>query len=276
MSEQRIGHQNLHRLQTHLSERDTAILRSVAQHQFLTTNQITRLHFYTHHSAQAATRACVRVLARLAKWRIVRRLEQRDIGGQRAGSTSFIWTLDVAGTRLTTNPATARQRRTSTPSTMFLGHTLAVAETRLVFEETARAGHFTLSQIETEPTSWRPLLNAHGIPTHLKPDLTAITDTETAQDHWFIEVDKATESLRRLAEQCALYMIHRRSGKEQNLRGIYPRVLWVVPTNSRAGQLRQLITEDPSLDTNLFTVITPDELVATITTDTPLTRDPGG
>jgi hypothetical protein len=241
-----------------------AIISSVAEHRFLTTKQIARLHFHDHATDLAGIRACVRVLARLKSQRVLARLE-RAIGGVRAGSASFIWSLDTAGDRLTRrrilgSEAEVARRRVVEPSLMYQAHMLAVAEARVSLEEAARIGHFSIIQIQTEPDNWRTYTGPEGAPEILKPDLFVITADGEYQDHWFIEIDRGTESLPVLIRKSRQYEQYRRSGREQATRGVFPVVVWVLPHSGRRGQLEALLGRTRGLESSLFRVISPDEL----------------
>src|SRR6266851_903019 len=107
----RTGCQQLQRLRSDLSERDLAILRSVHHLHFLSATQLQRLHFpSTSHTPLGAVRSCRRVLARLVDCRALIRLERR-IGGVRAGSASFVYSLGPVGQRLLADEAPRRRRQ---------------------------------------------------------------------------------------------------------------------------------------------------------------------
>ena len=74
---------------------------------------------------------------------------------------------------------------------------------------------------------------------------------------WFIEVDRASESLPVVVRKCRLYADYYQSGKEQAAqRRRFPRVCWVVPDELRAERLRQAIARDRTLPERLFVVTT--------------------
>ena len=52
---------------------------------------------------------------------------------------------------------------------------------------------------------------------------------------WFIEVDRASESVPVVVRKCRLYADYYQSGKEQaSSGGVFPRVCWIVPDETRA------------------------------------------
>lgn len=262
MIDERVSGKELEAIRARLSERDLSILGAVEEHQFLTTGQIKRLFFHAHQSDASGIRATVRVLNRLYELRVLGRLD-RAVGGFRSGSSAFVWCLDVVGYRLTRTEQGSRKRFFQ-PSLTFLGHKLAVAETRITFEETIRAHNLELLAMDIETRSWRPFLGTGGQTIQLKPDLGVVTASAAHEDHWLIEVDQGTESFRTLLDKCAVYETYRRTGREQSVHDVFPQVLWIMPTASRAEQLHHEIERTRTLDSRLFRVITPDQLAGVI------------
>jgi hypothetical protein len=129
----------------------------------------------------------------------------------------------------------------------------------------AHAGSFELARVDPEPGSWRPYSGLHGAREVLKPDLFAVTANGDYEDHWFIEVDRGTESLPTLLKQCSQYETYRRSGREQATTGVFPRVLWLLPDERRRDRLREALAADRNLDDDLFRAHTFAELVPVIT-----------
>jgi hypothetical protein len=79
------------------------------------------------------------------------------------------------------------------------------------------------------------------------------------EDRWFIEVDRATESRTTLDRKLDRYVAHWRTGREQATRGIYPRVLWVVPDAGRHAVLIDAFARQPVEAWPLFAAVTADE-----------------
>ena len=109
-------------------------------------------------------------------------------------------------------------------------HTLAVSElhTQLLGIE-----GITLTDIQFEPACWR---SYHG--TALKPDLYAVTTDGKYEDSWFFEIDLATEAPSRVVSKCEQYQEYYRSGVEQSKHGIFPLVVWIVPSAKRRATLQ--------------------------------------
>lgn len=262
MTATRMGRGEVQQLAARLSDRDWAILRMLDQHRFATTDQLRRVFFTAHANQSAATRACVRVLDRLLVQRLITRLERR-IGGVRHGSASFVWCLDVIGDRLTRADDGAR-RRVREPSFPFLLHTLAVTEVHVQLDEAACTGAFRLTAIQVETEAWRPYVTPQGASSILKPDLMVILSSDAYDDHWYVEVDLGTESLPVLLRKCAAYADYRHTGRSQAEHGVFPRVLWLLPTPARVARLKAAIAGDTRLTDRLFTCTVMEELIPTL------------
>lgn len=280
MSQNRLGTRSVPALRALLTERDEAVLRTVFEHKFLTTKQICTLHFSTHASYGSAIRACTRVLNRLEGHRLLHRLE-RPVGGRGGGSTSFVWALDAAGDRLMRAEFNKESRgRTYEPTTLFLVHTLAIVDVRIMFEELARSGQIELLKVLTEPYNWRTSLGRAGTAQIVKPDLYAMTASGDYEDAWFIEVDRGTESMSTLVRKSLIYQRHYESGSEQEALGIFPLVVWLIGSQRRRERLAADIAADTRLNAALFRIIAPDELPALIadpsSTPAAVRNDPKG
>lgn len=248
-----------------LSERDQAVLEAIAEHRFCTTKQVERLLFANHVTPDSGARCCRRVLSRLERWRVIERPIRR-VGGLQAGSASSIWMLSSTGQRLR-NLRAGRGAigRVREPGERFIRHYLAIGDAHLELVTAARAGLVELLSVQIEPTCWRSYSSLSGSRETLKPDLFAVTGSGEYEDHWFIEIDRATESLPVLIRQCQQYETYRRSGVEQAASGVFPRVIWVVPDEAREAQLRAAVARTRSLDNGLFIVTTPAQFIRVIT-----------
>jgi hypothetical protein len=251
-----LGRRGFDLLRERLSERDLEIIRSVAEHRFLTARQIEALHFADHASQLAGARVCRRVLARLTDERLLARLERR-VGGVRAGSASFVYALGPVGGRL----IDGRRRRLTEPSTTFLAHTLAVAQAHVELIQAARHAQLELVSVDVEPNCWRRYAGPAGAREVLRPDLYVVTGSGDFEDCWFVEIDCATESPLALRRKCRAYEAYWRSGREQDAHSAFPLVVWVAPDERRAQQLQQVIGSARGLKRDLFRVTTAPNLV---------------
>ncbi|WP_431795272.1 replication-relaxation family protein [Microbacterium enclense] len=249
-------------LRSELSPRDDDILTFLNRHRYATTTQLRDVFFAEHATPTAGTRACIRVLHRLLHNRLVARLERR-VGGTSRGSDASIWYLDAPGERLT-RPEGARRRRFAAVSTPFLTHTLAVTEAHVTLIRQARTGAFAIECIDVEPDSWRPFLTRAGASTILKPDLYAHLATPDFDDHWYLEVDLGTESIPVLLAKSRTYAAYKATGRAQAAHGVFPRVLWLLPTKARVDRLRAAIQAAPELDDRLFVCATTEQLTTVL------------
>lgn len=255
---QRTSAQALVRLRRSLSERDLLILASVAECRFLTARHIQRWHFPAgcgpdEHAPGSAARVARRVLARLVDQRLLIRLARR-IGGVRAGSSGHVYALGPVGHRVLDRPGA--RPRFQEPSTVFLEHTLAVAELVVCLVESDRAGDADLLECQTEPDCWRRFGPAGS--EVLKPDLRVTLGVGPDELHWFVEVDRGSVHLPTCLAKCRIYAAYHRTGREQAAAGVFPRVLWLT-TPDRVEPLRRRIEESSDLVGALFVVAAAEE-----------------
>lgn len=252
--------QRLAELEQRLSERDRQILISLQQCRYLTTLQIARLYYGACANRRAAVRTANRSLNKLRELDLIRPLSRR-IGGVRAGSGSFVWTLTSGGFRLLQAGDSEQPRKQfREPSLHFLAHTLVISEVYLQLTEICARHSMTLAAVQFEPECWRQYTYRGSKQAILKPDLYSVTRVDGYEDHWFIEIDCDTETIARVLEKCQRYTQYLCSGIEQEKTGVFPYVVWIVPDEKRKNSVTKHIQAEFPLDTLLFTVILPDEL----------------
>lgn len=239
----------------------------MAEHRFLRADQLRRLLFADLSSELSRSRACQRVLRRLAQAKLVRLVERR-VGGVKRGSAAGVWCLGPVGYRLMKRVRLRVTRPHESGRPEFLDHTLAIAEARVRLVEAARSGSLELARVELEPDAWREFPGPFGRPLSLRPDLFAVTAAGEYESHWFIEIDRGTESMPRITKKCARYQAHFQSGIEQAAHGVYPAVQWVVPDPLRAEAVRRAIDDSPDLEPALFRVVVESDFVREIITET--------
>lgn len=251
----RAGRRTVKRLRESLSERDLAVARSVELYRYLTAGQIEALHFFDHASPLTGARACRRVLERLSGTGVLVRLERR-VGGVRAGSASYVYGLGCAGQRVL-RPSDAARARRREPSSTFLEHTLAVSQLAVDLETEARASTLELVSLNPEPYCWRTYQRGlEGLVT-LRPDLAVTLHAEGYEYHWFVEIDLATHGAASVVKKCRAYQDYWSTGIEQDRTGLFPKVLWVAPSERRADQLRRALDNAHHLNRDLFDIATP-------------------
>ena len=253
----RLGRQGLLRMNERLSDRDRDVIHSVASHRFLSGNQVERFHFNGHATDDTGARVARSVLSRLSREGILRRLTRR-VGGVRAGSASYIYTLGWTGRRLV-GETTAR--RVDDPSPTLLEHTLAVADAHLALREAAAEGSFELIEVEIEPVCWRNYVGSGGVRERVRPDLFVVSARGEFEYCWFLEIDLGTEHKPTIVRKCRAYETYWRTGAEQRRSGTFPLVVWVAPDQKRAREIEQAIASTRSLKQELFRVVTSSGLV---------------
>ena len=147
----RIGRAQLQAIAERLDATDRELLDLLAAHRYATTRQLSQITELSgqYGSARSALRQTSRRLRRQHGLGLVDHLARR-IGGTRAGSAGYVWYLTAAGQRLTGEGRGAR-RRFQEPSPLFLAHTLAITQARVVIEQAIHAVGGHLARLRTEP-----------------------------------------------------------------------------------------------------------------------------
>ena len=265
MNQHRISNRMLGEIELRLSDRDRAILSSLQILRYIKTAQIQRLFFHDLNNDHTSFVMTTRVLKRLKKEGLIEHLERR-VGGSKAGAGALIWHLTEAGSRLLklgTDP-TGRTRYLE-PSPSLLCHTIAVTECYVQITEICRLSqNMSIKTLCVEPDCWRGYLSGRK-KISLRPDLYAETISGNYEDHWFIEMDLGTESIPVVLDKCARYEEYYQTKLEQSADGIFPYVLWIVPTEDRKEKIAAALRKDRRHKLKLDLVITPAQLYSVIT-----------
>ena len=272
MNRSRLTLAGLGRLVEQLTDRDLDVVLSLKRVRVATTRQVERLHF-TDGTSLSNARQCRRRLERLTQLQVVHRLERR-VGGLRAGSSSFVYSLGIAGQRLAGERGPVggqRVRRPWTPSGAFVAHALDVTElyVRLVEQLRNDDEHNRLGRFDTEPGAWRGYSGVGGERLVLKPDAFVIIRSQEFEDQWFIELDRSTESPTKLSRLADGYGRYWQSGSEQAASGVFPKVLFVVPDHDRAEIVIKTLARQPAEAWQLFQVVTFDDAAAVLARSEP-------
>lgn len=247
-----------------LSDRDYAVLQHVATLRFISGDQLTRLCFAASGDPASVARTARRSLVRLVRLGALERLA-RQVGGRRAGSAGYVYHLGPVGQRLAAErgwqPA-RRVRRSRTPGSLFVRHTLAVAEVHTRLIEASRKARVELLELAAEPSCWRSFDGSGSQRSTLKPDSYVRLGLGAYEDSYFLEVDRGTEGSRTLERQLQCYVAYHRSGQEQAARQVFPRVLWTVPSERRAAVVLDCIGRLPREHRRLFQVARFDQAIA--------------
>ena len=257
----RVGRAMRRTLANQLSDADWSVLSDLNRYRFLQTHQLQAL---SRSDGPTEARALRRQLLRLTRTRLIQPVTDRRVGGLTGGADPNIWQLTAAGKAVLTGGLPGRT--SSYPSTRFLTHTLATAQTAIGLQKAADSLGGSID-IQLERDAARQIPNTGGGHTRLTPDLFAIVraadDTGLFEDTWFVEVDCATESLPTLLRKCEQYEAYRRSGLEQLDRGVFPLVLWVfygTTARKRIDELRQRIERGRGFTNAMYRYATPDQL----------------
>jgi hypothetical protein len=249
-------------LEARLTERDNAVLKSVSDLRFMTGDQLARMHFDGTNQRTAR-----RALLRLVRLDVLARLP-RVVGGVRSGSGGFVYHLGLAGYRLAVERGwqpMRRRRRSLAPGTLFLAHSLQVAELHTLLIEADRSGRLELLELAAEPACWQSLAGNRGQAATLKPDSFGRFGIGDFEDSYWFEVDMGTEGSGAIDRQLRRYLDYQASGRVQAERGVFPRVLWLTPSPERAAVIGECIERLPKADREPFTAAPFVDLITTLT-----------
>lgn len=234
-------------LSAQLTDKDQDILHRVLELRFVSGNQLGRMY-----CADTSARAARRALLRLVQLDVLERLP-RSVGGVRAGSAGFVYRVGLAGERVALEQGwmeERRRRRARLPGMLFLNHSLAVAELHTQLIEANHGGRLELLELQAEPGCHR----RYGPRAILKPDSFVRLGSGDYELSYFIEVDLGSEGSWALDSQLRAYAAYYVSGVEQAERGVFPKVLWLVPDNRRVAVLETCIGGLPRPARELFEV----------------------
>lgn len=237
------------------------LLALVAAHRFATTTQLARLTALEYASSASALRQTQRHLASLAQQRLLTSLERR-VGGWQGGSAVTIWAATTRVQRLVAvdkGEEVPRRQRPREVSTTFLDHLLAITEVRTSIEEAVRQEADTEAMVSLEPDCWRTALSPSGQVQVLRPDLAVTITSPAYEDRYLVEIDRATENPGRVIATCWRYQEHQAINQASD-DGVFPLVVWLVPTDRRRHRLERAIAHSTGLLRDLFRVIRLDRL----------------
>lgn len=257
-------------LERTLTSRERAIIDVLDRLRVATTEQLRRICF-SDLTPRSAARQAPALLASLAARQVVVKLE-RQVGGVRAGSKAAVWSLDAIGQRLASacGPAGgSHRRRPWTPSLAFLAHRLAVSEVYANLAEAEQAGAVEVLDFDAEPVSWRRYVSAHGGTAFVKPDAFTRVGVGEVERAAFLEIDRATEARSTLAVKLRAYRQYWETGREQERRGYFPRVVFAVPDEDRKALLVDLFAGQPEDTWPLWQVVLAADLTDALIGRTP-------
>jgi hypothetical protein len=257
----------LRELQAKLSDQDLAVIKSVSDLRFMTGDQLARIHFADE---EASARGARRALLRLTRLGCLERLP-RSVGGSRSGSAGFTYRPGLAGQRIAMENGwqpERRRRRSHVPGTLFLAHSLAVAELHTLLIEADRSRRIELLRLDAEPACWRSYGGLGGQRSTLKPDSYLELGAREFVDSFFIEIDRDTEGSRTIEGKLEQYLVYEASGVEQAERGVFPLTLWLAPSAERVATINGCVETLPRPARRLFAVVAISEAITALATVT--------
>lgn len=235
-----------------LTDRDWQVVETVNQLRIVSGNQLERLIF---SPLQGHAREVVRgrVLHRLVQWQVLDALPRR-VGGMAHGSGGSVFVLGTAGARLVAERQAAttprpRVRHPGVPTERTVRHTLAVSELYTALVEETRAVHVRVLSFQAEPACWWP----NGLGGYLKPDAYTLLASGDIREHWWVEVDLATESLPTLKRKLSAYLEFVARG-QLGPGQLVPRVLVSVISAARLAAVETIVEQLPAPARDLFMV----------------------
>lgn len=261
----RISSSRLDQIAGELTATDNAVLELVASTRLCSGDQLERL-FWPDGTPAARARRARRALGRLTYYHILARLP-RNIGGRRAGSHGYLYSVGPAGDRLLARRDRVHVKRLVRPGDRFVAHTLAITEVVVGLKLADRDGRLDLIEVQTEPQCWRMFLAGFGARVTLRPDLFVRIGVGAFEDRYFIELDMDTETRGTLIVKAKRCLSYYRSGSEQAEHGVFPAVVWAVPTTRRAHQLAEVFRELGGDSERLFVIWGQDDLLARLSAE---------
>lgn len=235
-----------------LSDRDWQVIEVINRLRLVSGKQVELLCF---DALQGHAREVVRgrVLRRLVDWQVLSLLPRR-VGGAARGSAGAIYALGQAGARLWDDRQLAsgrrpRVRQPGVPTDRTVNHTVAVSELYAQLVTLARRQPAHVLTYLAEPASWWP----NGLRGWLKPDAYTLLAAGAIREHWWIEVDQATESLPTIRRKLRAYLDFVARG-QLGPSQVMPRVLISAITADRTAHLQAVVEQLPSPATDLFVV----------------------
>jgi hypothetical protein len=229
-----------------LSARDWAILEIVNRLRLVSGAQFEQL-FFSSLAPRGRVVARGRTLRRLVRWDALVPLERR-VGGSARGSASAVYALGTVGRRLVAEHLALTHA--GVPGERTVRHTLAVSQLYADLVVGGRGSGAQVSAFEAEPACWWP----NGFGGYVKPDAYAVLDSGSVREHWWVEVDRATEGLPTVRRKLIAYLDFFEHGQD-GPGGVMPRVLVTVPNPRRLEAVREIAERLPDPAGRLFLVV---------------------
>lgn len=260
-----LTHQSARKLPLQITERDMQVFSAIHRYRMLDRTQIERLFYTPAHGRQTNTAHAVRRLKRFYEHGFLERVQRPGWWGKPNPSPAY---------RLANNGAKLLAEQIGIESDAFVywgkgddkdyhptrvssthvDHTLQLAEVRMLIERAAEASkctiatwldHFDLMPTwKTERVWIQPRNKKNRIEVAITPDSYFALDTPLGRGHFFVELDRGTETIYRAWQQKVLaYKEYWRSGKfgqryAQGEPTTSFRVLAICPSAKRSANIK--------------------------------------
>ncbi len=220
-----------------ITDREREVLAHLARFRFLTRSQMERFLYSPGDAITPASRTVMtkRVLRSLANRALIGRTI-RTVGGFRGGSGAYAYHLTTQGSRAASRlSTTVIPKRAAPRGTFLLRHALTCADVCLAFNAAAEEhpGHRLIAW----ECDWEV---AQRIGRHvLVPDAHLVYASRTFELHAFIEIDLGTAGSRFFQQKIDRYLDLYRSDAWRKTITLWPTVLTIAPTPTRAYLLKR-------------------------------------
>jgi hypothetical protein len=240
-SPQRIRDADIRAVEDRLSARDWLVIETTAAVRLATGRQLDQLCF-TNLTGRSQAVVRGRVIHRLVRWRVLRSLD-RSIGGANGGSAELIIALDTIGRVLAQRRELAAGRsgrNFALPGERFVRHSLATTQLMADLRTLTWKTPVRIEAFEIEPRCWWP----DGLGGRLKPDAYVALGATQFREHFWVEIDRATESLPTLTRKLRRYVDFAQRGQFGPGR-VIPRVVVSVVSDRRLEAVQALLSRLP-------------------------------
>jgi hypothetical protein len=248
-----------------ITARDVQVLSAVHRYRMLDRTQIERLFYVPEHGQMTNSAHAIRRLKWLYEAGFLERVRRQGWWGKpnpgpayrlaNRGADLLAQQIGIESDAfMYWGKSDDRDYHPTRVSSTHVDHTLQMAEVRMTFERAAEASGCTLTtwldHYDLMPT-WKtervwivPNHRTEGIDVAVTPDAYFVLDTAQGRGHFFLELDRGTETIYRAWQQKVLaYKEYWRGGKFRQRYGVGDpnaafRVLVITPTQKRAANIK--------------------------------------
>ncbi|MGH3442622.1 MAG: replication-relaxation family protein [Nitriliruptorales bacterium] len=214
-----------------LSKRETEALLLVACYRFLSLGQLEEFILGGSQTTELSRQVITRRIVQRLRTRGLLAATRRLVGGPGGGSTRMAYYLSPSGLKLAASLEPGLPPKEPRAGTFLMQHALATADVALAFRRAARtnAGH-ELLQWECDWQAAQKLRRSAVV-----PDARLVYATADYEVDAFLEIDLGSEGTRFFGGKIFRYLELFRSGEWRDQLALWPVVLTVAPSESRAA-----------------------------------------